>query len=179
MLWVALLRAINVGGTAKLPMADLRTLCTALGWQEVRTYIQSGNIVFQAEGASTDLETRLEEAVEEKFGFARPVIIRSMVQWQTYAAGSPFRQVQEDEPNRLMLCLAKGVMLPDAADRLRERATAGEQISQKGDALWIHYPDGAGNSKLTPALFDRAAGSPVTARNWRTVTRLQGMLAGS
>lgn len=175
---IALLRAINVGGAAKLPMSQLRELCAELGWRDVRTYIQSGNVVFQADAAPAALEAALEEAVERRFGFSRPVLVRSAAQWGTYAAGSPFPAAEKDAANRLLLCLAK-TEPPDGAEALlQDRAAAGEQVRRVGDALWVLYPEGVGTSKLTPNLFDRAAGSPVTARNWRTVTRLQEMLSG-
>lgn len=176
MRYVALLRAINVGGTAKLPMAALREICTEIGWRDVATYIQSGNVVFEADGEAAALERALEEAVERRFGFARPVIVRSREAWRVYAAGSLFPEAEQDQANRLMLCLAKQPMAPGAGEALQARATAGEQVRQRGDALWVLYPEGAGTSKLTPSLFDKAAGSPVTARNWRTVTALQAML---
>lgn len=177
MRYVALLRAVNVGGTAKLPMAELRQACGALGWQDVGTYIQSGNVVFHADGDPAALEAALERLVKERFGFERPAIVRSAAQWRRYAAGSPFPDAARDEPNRLMLCLAKAPLAEGAEDALQARATAGEQVRRKADALWAYYPAGAGTSKLTPALFDKAAGSPVTARNWRTVLKLQDMLS--
>lgn len=178
MRYVALLRAINVGGTAKLPMAALRDVCTSLGWRDVATYIQSGNVVFQADAAAVELEASLEQAVERHFGFARPVIVRDAVQWSAYAAGSPFPDAQRDAPNRVMLCLSKLPPAPGAADMLMARAAPGEQVRQVGDALWVFYPDGAGTSKMSPNLFDRAAASPITSRNWRTVCKLQEMLVG-
>ncbi|HEY0327087.1 MAG TPA: DUF1697 domain-containing protein, partial [Allosphingosinicella sp.] len=175
MRYVALLRAVNVGG-CKLPMAELRETCAELGWDQVETYIQSGNIVFEVAGKPAALEAALEQAVAKRFGFERPVIVRSAKQWADYAKGSPFPDAERDEPNRLMLALSKSPPKAEAAKLLEEKASAGEQVKLKGDALWIHYPAGAGTSKLTPALFDKAAGSPVTQRNWRTVLKLQEML---
>jgi uncharacterized protein (DUF1697 family) len=174
---VALLRAINVGGTAKLPMAQLRELCAQLGWRGVATYIQSGNVVFEAEALPAQLELALEAGVERRFGFSRPVLVRNAAQWAAYAAGSPFAEAERDSPNRLMLCLAKSPLADGAEEALQHRAAGGERVQRVGEALWVLYPEGPGHSKLTPNLFDRAAGSPVTARNWRTVCKLQGMLA--
>jgi uncharacterized protein (DUF1697 family) len=74
-----------------------------------------------------------------------------------------------------MLCLSKIRPKPDAAERLRERAAGGEHIGQIGDALWIHFAGGVARSKLSPAVLDRMAGSPVTARNWLTVLKLEEM----
>ncbi len=175
MRYVALLRAVNVGG-CKLPMAELRKVCAGLGWEKVETYIQSGNVVFEAAGKPESLESALEKAVAARFGFERPVIVRSAKQWADYAKGSPFPEAERDEPNRLMLGLSKAAPESEAPKLLEAKATAGERVKLEGDALWIHYPGGAGTTKLTPALLDKAAGSPVTQRNWRTVLKLQEML---
>lgn len=175
MRYVALLRAVNVGG-CKLPMAELREVCAGLGWEKVQTYIQSGNVVFEASGKPESLESALEKAVAARFGFEPPVIVRNAKQWADYAKGSPFPEAERDEPNRLMLGLSKAPPESEAPKLLEAKATAGERVKLEGDALWIHYPGGAGTTKLTPALFDKAAGSPVTQRNWRTVLKLQEML---
>lgn len=174
---IALLRAVNVGGR-KLPMADLRDLCGELGWQDVETYIQSGNVVFGAKGAPEKLEAELEKAIEERFGLDVPVIVRSASQWAGYAKSNPFEAAAREAPNRLQLLVSKRPPRPDAADRLMERAQAGEQVEAAGGALWFHFPDGVARSKLTPALIDKACGSPSTGRNWRTVVRLGEMARG-
>ncbi len=172
---VALLRAVNVGGR-KLPMAELRALCAELGWADVATYIQSGNVVFTAKGRPDALERKLEDAVAERFGFDSPVIVRTAAQWADYPPANPFPKAAEDEPNRLMLLLSKAPPAAGAEDVIQARAVAGERIKRAGDALWFHYPEGAGTSKLTPSLIDRAVGSPATARNYRTVVTLLDML---
>lgn len=174
--WVALLRGINVGGGNRLPMAELRALCDALGWTKVETYIGSGNIVFEAAAEPAALEAALEAAIGRASGLRIPVIARSAMQWRVYAPSNPFPDAAELEPNRLMLMLAKQPLLAGAAAALAERARDGERIEQTADALWVHYPAGAGTSRLSPAWFDRLAGSPVTARNYRTVLKLQEML---
>lgn len=171
---VALLRAVNVGGR-KLPMAELRALCGELGWEAVETYIQSGNLVFTAPGRGEALEARLEEAIEERFGLDVPVIVRTAAQWAKLVAANPFPRVAAEEPNRLQLLVSKRPPGGDAAAKLMERARAGEVVRAAGGALWFHYPEGVGASKLTPAVIDKAAGSPSTSRNWRTVMKLQEM----
>jgi len=173
--FVALLRAVNVGGR-KLPMAELRALCGELGWADVATYIQSGNIVFGADGKSEAIEKLLEDAVAERFGLDVPVIVRTGAQWASYPPANPFPTAAENEPNRLMLLLSKRPPARGAEEIIQARATAGEQVRRAGDALWIHFPEGAGTSKLTPSLIDRAIGSPATSRNYRTVTTLMEML---
>ncbi|HEX8223590.1 MAG TPA: DUF1697 domain-containing protein [Allosphingosinicella sp.] len=172
---IALLRAVNVGGR-KLPMAELRALCVGeLGWKEVETYIQSGNVVFAAPGKAEALEKKLEEAIKDRFGLDVPVMVRTATQWAACAAANPFPDAARDEPNRLQLLVPKLPLKPDAAERLTERAQAGEKVEAAGGALWLHYPQGVGTSKLTPALIDKACGSPATGRNWRTVVKLKDM----
>lgn len=171
---IALLRAVNVGGR-KLPMAALRALCGELGWKDVETYIQSGNVVFAAAGGAEAIEARLEEAIEDRFGLGVPVIVRTAAQWSACIAANPFPTVAEEEPNRLQLLLSKKAPNADAVEKLMERARAGEVVEAAGGALWFHFPQGVGHSKLVPALIDRAAGSPSTGRNWRTVLKLQEM----
>lgn len=176
--FIALLRGINVGSSARIPMADLRILCEDLGWNDVRTYIQSGNVVFSADVSAAVLERDLEQALERRFGLTVSVLVRSGPQWSDYVRSNPFADASEREPNLVMLALAKLSPKADAVDRLRERATV-EQVERAGDALWIHFAGGSGRSKLTPGLLDRFAGSPVTTRNWRTVLKLEQLVNGS
>lgn len=175
MRYVALLRAVNVAG-AKLPMAELRELCGELGWRGVVTYIQSGNVVFDADGEPPELERALEQGLERRFGLKRAVILRSAEQWSAYAAGSPFPEQERTKPNYLLLGVAKAPVASGAAAALQARGLAGEEVRQAADALWLWFPDGSGVSKLTPAAIDRAAGSPVTTRNWRTVVTIAELL---
>jgi uncharacterized protein (DUF1697 family) len=171
---IALLRAVNVGGR-KLPMADLRALCEDLGWKDVETYIQSGNVVFSASGKAEALEAKLEKAIEERFGFHSDVMVRSAASWAALLAGNPFGEASEAEANRMLVGLSKGKLKSGAAEAISAKAVAGERVEEAGGALWFHYPAGVGTSKITPSLIDRAAGSPVTARNWRTMLKLQEM----
>lgn len=171
---IALLRAVNVGGR-KLSMAALRDLCAELGWEQAQTYIQSGNIVFKAAGKPDALEAQLEEAIRDRFALDVPVIVRTAVQWAACIAANPFPEAARAEPNRLQLLVSKRPPNPDAAEKLMARAQGGEAVKAAGGALWFHFPAGIARSKLTPALIDKACGSPSTGRNWRTVVKLGEM----
>jgi uncharacterized protein (DUF1697 family) len=175
--FIALLRGINVGGHRIIPMADLRSLCVENGWGSVQSYVQSGNLVFSAAAPAADLETELEQLLEQRFGFSVPVIVRAAADWTSYVQSNPFPEASEQEPHRVMLALAKDTPNPDAVAGLRERASECERVALIDDGLWIHFGTGVGKTKLTPVLLDRLVGSPVTARNWRTVLKL-GELAG-
>ena len=173
--YVALLRGINVSGKNKIPMTDLRSLCTGIKCEEVNTYIQSGNVVFNAVDSAQSLEKRLETAIAERFSLTIPVIVRTASVWHKYVKGNPFPNEAETEANWILLCLSKRPPHAAAASKLQQHVTQGERVIKKGDAIWIHYANGIARSKLTPVLLDRYAGSPVTARNWRTVLKLGSM----
>jgi uncharacterized protein (DUF1697 family) len=173
--FIALLRGINVSGHNTIPMAELRALCAGLGWADVQTYLQSGNVVFRAAAAPAALETRLERAITSRFTLTIPVIVRVAADWPAYVKSNPFPEASADEPNLVMVALAKAPPEADAAETLRRRAAGSERVVQAGDALWIHFAGGVARSKLSPSLLDRVVGSPVTMRNWRTVLKLQEM----
>lgn len=170
--FIALLRGINVGGHNTIPMADLRVLCAKIGWSNVQTYIQSGNIILSASGKPAALEAQLQRAIERHFGLSIPVIVRAAADWSTYIKTNPFLDICKKEAKLVMLCLSQSSPNADATKNLRERGANGEQVIQVGDALWIYFAGGVARSRLSPSLLDRSVGSPVTARNWLTVLKL-------
>ena len=174
---VALLRAVNVGGR-KLPMAELRAYCAELGWRSVATYIQSGNVVFDADCEPAEAEAALEALIRQAYGYEAPAIVRTAARWREYAPACPFPEEALETPNYLLMLVSKRPPAPGAVEAIQAKAAAGEQVRQAGDSLWIHFPNGSGTSKITPALIDRAVGSPATSRNYRTVVTLQEMLDG-
>jgi uncharacterized protein (DUF1697 family) len=172
---VALLRAVNVGGR-KLPMAELRALCGELGWSNVRTYVQSGNVVFDADCAAAEAEAALEARIRQNYGYDAPTVVRTADQWRGYAPACPFPHVARRKPGHLLLFLSKRPPAAGAVDAIQKRAAADEVVKRAGEALWIHFPNGSGTSKITPAIIDKAIGSPATSRNYRTVVTLEQML---
>jgi uncharacterized protein (DUF1697 family) len=172
---IVLLRGINVGGRARVPMDELRSLCRDIGWNDVRSYIQSGNLVVASESRPAALEDRLEPAIRAHFGFEVTVIARDINGWIRTLRENPFPDASSREPGRVMLALARHEIADGAAERITASAASGERVVSTSGALWLHFPDGAGRSRLTSAVLDRAAGSPVTMRNWRTVVSLAGL----
>jgi uncharacterized protein (DUF1697 family) len=172
---IALLRGINVVGKNQVPMAELRALATELGFGDVETYIASGNLLFTTKVAPAAAEAALEAAIEERFGFPVAVIVRTGDEWLRYAAGSAFPDAERDRPNLLLLGSCKREPAADAVAALQPYCTNGERLAIAGKAIWIDYRGGVGTSKVTAAL-DRKVGSPVTARNWRTVQALAAMV---
>jgi uncharacterized protein (DUF1697 family) len=172
---VALLRAVNVGGR-KLPMAEFRAQIASLGWDNVATYIQSGNLLFDAACSPAEAEAAIEALIREHHGYEAPAIVRTRDQWAGYPRGNPFDEAARDTPNYLLMLVAKEAIKAGAAEVIQARATAGEQVCKVGETVWIHFPQGSGTSKLTPALMDKAIGSTATSRNYRTVCTLLDML---
>jgi uncharacterized protein (DUF1697 family) len=181
---VALLRGINVGGRNRVAMADLRETVTALGHRDVATYIQSGNVVFSADGSdTTKLAAALEQAIERRFGVAARVVVLSHGELADVARANPY--ARETNPKAV-----HAVFLTDEPDRRLADAVAAavEQAAAKGTrdtariagrTLYLHTPDGYGRSELAATIMrigGRSRGPAGTARNWATVTKLLAML---
>lgn len=176
MVVIALLRGINVGGHRKVPMAALREVCTSLGFRDVRTYVQSGNVVADAPGDAAEAEAALERGIAERFGFPVDVVAVTAERWRALIEANPLRAQAERDPAHTTLVLFKEPVAPGAAERLEARGRAGEVVREAAGALYIHFPAGQGTSKL-PASIDKDGGSPGTARNWKTVLALAELAA--
>lgn len=176
--FVALLRAVNVGGHRRVPMAELRDLAGSLGFRGAATFIQSGNLVFASDLGEEEAAARLETGIERRFGFPVEVLVRSAARWRRYLAANPFPSEAEREPDRVVLLLPKSPPPAGGVAALAARAAKGERVVAAGDAAWAHFPEGIAPSKLTAPVIDRLLGSPTTARNFRTVEALRDLLAG-
>ena len=158
-------------------MAELRALCAELGWAGRRHLYPERQRRLHRAGKPDALEKVLEEAIAERFGLDVPVIVRTAAQWAEYPHRQPVSQSGAGRAQPADAAPVQERRPPRAPRRSSRRArSAGEQVKRAGDALWFHYPEGAGTSKLTPSLIDRAVGSPATARNYRTVVTLLDML---
>lgn len=173
---VALLRGINVGGKRKIPMAELRELAAACQLSEVSTYIQSGNLVFDASLSPEPVAQALEAAIAQRFGFSVEVIVRTAAQWRQIVAACPYPEAAVARPNLLHLGLSRHPPHPEAAELLAPTCAPDEAVALVGDALWLDYAGGVGRSKLTAAKLDKAVGSTVTARNYKTLLQLDALL---
>ncbi len=160
--FVALLRAINVGGTGKLAMAELVKLCEKAGFSGAKTYIQSGNVVFKSDASEARVKSALEKLVAAKLGKAASVLVRTASELEQVVANNPFRNAP---PNRvLVLFLDKA---PPKSSVSRAEPPGGEQLVLKGRELFLHFPNGQGRSRLKIPFADVG-----TARNINTLTKL-------
>jgi len=165
--YVALLRAVNVGGTGKLPMTALKVVCEELGFSDVKTYIQSGNVLFRADEPEAKVEQKLDEALGKLLGKKPGVMLRSRKELDAIAANAPF---PDAKPNYLLVSFLPEEAPSDALDKMV--APDGEEAVLAGREIYVHFPIGSGKSKLKlPAL------KPGTTRNLNTVRKLAEMAA--
>ena len=164
--YAALLRAVNVGGTGKLAMTDLARLCEKEGLCDVKTYIQSGNVVFTSPKKEAAVKAALEKTLERHMGKPVAVMVRTCDELEAVVSANPFPKAA---PNRLLVVFFDDPLTKAVLEGVV--APGGEELAIKGRELFIHYPDGQGTSKLkVPAL--KKAG---TGRNLNTVTKLAAM----
>lgn len=173
--YVALLRGINVGGNRKVSMADLRECLAALGFTDVRTYLQSGNAVFRSMRVEVaDLAVRIEGALAQRFGFDIPTVVLPATELTAVVTANPYPELV-DQPTRLVVSFTP-VAVPAALARSLDLSDFPERGQVIGRALYLDYPNGQARTKLTPAVLQRRLGGGWgTARNWRTVLALAAL----
>jgi uncharacterized protein (DUF1697 family) len=175
---IALLRGINVGGHRPVAMPELRDLLTRLGFNDARSILQSGNLIFRSDGQTgADLEQLLEAEAKTRLGLHTDFIIRSAKEWRMVVARNPFRKEAERDPSHLVAMFLKAD--PNASDvKAMQASIAGpEIIRREGRHLYIVYPSGIGKSRLTNAFIEKKVGIRGTARNWNTVLKLAALVA--
>jgi uncharacterized protein (DUF1697 family) len=165
--FIVLLRAVNVGGTGKLPMGDLKHLCEKAGFQNVRTYIASGNVVAERDGAEARAKAALEAELRAYAGKPVGVIIRTAAEMAKVVADNPFR---ERPASRTVAIFLDHAPPPDALKNVKGQAD--EELRLGAREIYVHYPDGIGRSKLRISAADDG-----TARNMNTVAKLAAMAA--
>jgi len=172
--YIALFRGINVGGRNRLPMRELVEVLEELGLQDVKTYIQSGNVIFRSEDTNvSELSERMSCAINKSHGFAPQVLLLGLDELEWAIASNPY-PAAESEPKTLHLYfLASEPEHPNLEDLESVKASS-ERFTLKGRVFYLHAPDGIGRSKLA-AKVEKSLGVAVTARNWRSVTKIMAM----
>ena len=169
---IALLRSVNVGGHGKLAMRDLRALAENLGLSDVRTVLQSGNLVFSGAHTGAAIELALEANLAERLDLATMVMVRSASDWNAVVRDNPFVDEAARDPNHLLVYALKTACRESAGKALGEAARGPERVHVEGTHAYVTYPDGIGRSKLSTAVIERCLGTRCTGRNWNTVLRL-------
>ncbi len=166
--YAALLRGVNVGGR-RLAMPELAAALAGLGFEQVGTYLQSGNAVFVAPGTAEAVAGGVESALLDRVGLDIPVLVRSSPELDAVVAANPFLEVERD-PTKLHV-----TFLGEEKDGAAVEPPGGrgrDTFEILGREVFLHCPDGYGRSKLTNGFFERRLGTVATTRNWRTVLAL-------
>lgn len=172
--YAALLRGINVGGSKKVPMADLRVLLGGLEYDAVATYLQSGNAVFTADHGDEDsLAAEITAAIEKRFGFTVDVLVRDHAYLEAVREACPFPAV-ELEGKQLHVTYFSEAVTPDRFAAIDQQAFLPEEFRLGDRALYLYAPEGLGRSKLAETLAKPrlTKGLIATSRNWNTVVKL-------
>jgi uncharacterized protein (DUF1697 family) len=172
---IALLRGINVGGHKKVGMANLRELLTELGFQEVRSLLQSGNLVFDSDARPGEsLERLLEQKTEQRLEVRADFFVRTAQELDAAIAHNPFPDEAKRDPAHLLILFLKDAPPASAIKTLQSVIKGPELVRARGREAYLVYPDGIGRSKLTAALLDKHVGTG-TGRNWNTVLKLAAL----
>ena len=174
--WVVLLRGVNVGGGGRLAMAELRAELAATGFQEVRTYIQSGNIVLDAEptSGSDEIAARVGATIEDGFGFRPWVHPLEPADLRAIVDANPYRAAADADPTTVHYHFVREGPPAASLERLTELADEGEEVAARDDVVYLLAPNGIGRSKLAEALT-KALSPRVTARNHRSVLAVMAL----
>ena len=178
---IALLRGINVGGKHRVNMAELKGILGEAGFQGVRTYIQSGNVLFEADGEEPELREKMEQVMKERFGFPVPVILRTSQELQAIAENCPFpaEEVQAADlasgVESLHVCMLTSPPALEAAEKLKSIPSGGDRFVISGRDIYLLVQNGVHNSKLAAQISKM--NTSVTMRNFKTIRQLVLMAA--
>jgi uncharacterized protein (DUF1697 family) len=174
--YVGLLRGINVGGNKKVAMADLRELIAGLGFSDVKTLLQSGNVVFRGPArAPAKLEAQLEAAFETRLGMKVDFHVRTADEWKAIVKANRFTAEALKDPGHLLVTCFKEPLDPANVKAMQAAITGREKLHADGRQLYMIFPDGVGNSKAALAA-DRKLAARGTSRNWNTVQKLLALV---
>jgi uncharacterized protein (DUF1697 family) len=170
--YVALLRAVNVSGQNKVPMAELRAHLTSAGYQDVTTYVQSGNVVLNAAATpEPKLVGALEREIRRSFGLTVTVLVRTKDQLYEVRSANPFLK-RGTAPGSLYVTFLATKPTAAQVKELATKTVGSDKAIVAGREIFLYCPDGYGRTKLNNAFFERQLGLKATTRNWKTVTKL-------
>jgi len=169
--FVALYRGINVGGKNPVRMESLRALHEGLGHKRVKTYIQSGNVVFSAGGSVDAITRKVAAAFAEEFGFAAKLMLVPAKRWGEIVKGNPYAKAAAENPKTVHAGICDGEPSEERLRALLTKLGGTESFVMGEGAIYLHAPDGFGTSKFAAGM-EKACGVPMTVRNWRTMEEI-------
>jgi uncharacterized protein (DUF1697 family) len=173
---IVFLRGVNVGGNRKLKMAELKSICESLGFTDVHTYLQSGNVVLRSRSAS-GVGAKIEQGLRSSAEMDVKVIVRTPAELRAVIDATPFDDGSDRDPSRTVVAFLDGVPAPEKLDALEKLRRPDEELHPRGREIYAHFPSGINDSKLAAALTDKKLGTACTVRNWNTVLALMEISA--
>jgi len=175
--YISILRGINVGGRKKIKMADLTILYEQLGFQDVVTYIQSGNVGFKtAVNQEDELIAMIQQAIEAQYGFQVPVQIRTNQEMQAIIDNCPFSSLDlVENGTKVLVTFLASVPSTEKIEAVMEYVIAPEELVVRGREIYLHCPNGYGRTKLSNQFLERKLKVTATTRNWRSVQKLYAL----
>ena len=172
--FISILRGINVSGQKKILMADLKALYESLHFKEVATYIQSGNVIFKSDAKLSDVQLakKIEKAIDAKYNFEVPVIIRSMEEWEKAISQNPFIKEKKIDLKKLHITFLLEVPSKENVESIKSTDFLPDKFIIKGKEIYLHIPESYGETKLSNNFFENKLKIRATTRNWNTVNKL-------
>ncbi|MDO8736364.1 MAG: DUF1697 domain-containing protein [Thermoleophilia bacterium] len=173
--YISILRGINVGGKKKIKMEELKAAYESLGFENIRTYIQTGNVIFDSSVPNeSDINASIRNQLAAVFGFQISVLIRRMDGFQQIIKGNPFLDEQAVDPRALHVTFLSQAPSQTALAVIEPAADDGDQyrFSDSNEEVYLFCPDGYGRTRLSNSFFEKKLGVSATTRNWNTVNRL-------
>ncbi len=175
-IYIAMLRGINVGGNKRIKMDDLRKSFAGLGFEQVKTYIQSGNVVFKAgKASSVAMGRKIEASIVNDFGFSASVIVRTGAELGQTITANPFLTQRGIDHEKLHVTFLSDIPTTPALKKLAEFTVAPDQSQCVGKEIFLYLPNGFSASSLWKVPWEKALGVVTTTRNWKTVNAIHQM----
>lgn len=171
--YISLLRGINVSGQKVIKMEALRTEYEALGFSQVKTYIQSGNVIFQSENEnSLDLAQKIAKMILQKWGFEVPIMVKTIAEWQSVLQENPFILERNEDKSKLHVTFLSEVPDTEKWAKIEAGQYGEDEYILREKTIYLFCPNGYGNTKLTNTLFENKLKCLATTRNWNTMEKI-------
>lgn len=174
--YITLLRGINVSGKKKIKMADLRSHLEELNFKNIKTYIQSGNILFKStETSLSTLEKQVKDKIQEKYGFDVPVMVKQAIDFQRVIDNNPFAKDESNDIKCMHITFLGSLPTQEQVDHLATYSYPSEEYVLENQDIYYYAPNGYGRAKMNNNFFEKKLKVSATTRNWRTVNKLSEM----
>lgn len=174
--YISILRGINLGGHKMIKMEQLAALFKSLNFKDIKTYIQSGNVVFQAVETNVhDFAKRIEEKISERFGFAVPVMVKEKNEIAAVLQNNPFIKAEDKDVSKLHVTFLSQEPDKSYLDKINRLQYLPDEYILSGSTIYLYCPNGYGNTKLNNNFFENKLKVTATTRNWKTVNELMDM----